>query len=151
MGKCRYKKRHQFLRINSNSGVSEIIGTLFLLGITVTLFSLLYVSVLTVVPTPPTPSADIVFRVEGDYVIIDHCGGEALSLDTKILMTIGSDSMNATAKDGLDDKYEDDDLWSMGEKLVFPVENLSGKQIAINVVDVDSNSIVMMGKLWGES
>lgn len=129
----------------SDNGVSEIVGTMLLLGIAVTLFSLVYISVLTISPTPPTPSANIVFRVEGDNITIDHCGGVALSLDTKILMTIDNRSLNATAKDGLDDKYKDDDLWSIGEKLVFPVENLSGKQITINVVDVDSNSIVMTG------
>lgn len=129
----------------SDNGVSEIIGTILLLGMTVTLFSLVYASVLTISPTPPTPSANIVFRVEEDNITIDHCGGVALSLDTKILMTIGSTSMNATAKDGLDDKYKDDGLWGMGEKLVFPVEDLSGKKITIHVVDVDSNSIVMTG------
>jgi len=130
-----------------DDGVSEIIGTILLLGISVTLFSLVYMSVLIISPNPPTPSANIVVRVEGDDIIIDHCGGAALSLDTKILMTIGSGPMNATANDGLDDKYKDDDLWNMGEKLVFPVENLSGKQITINVIDVKSNSIVMTGKL----
>lgn len=135
----------------ADAGVSEIIGTILILGITVALFSLLYVSVLTVSPMPLTPSADIVFGVEEGNITINHCGGAALSLDTRILMTIGSTSMNATAKDGLDDRYKDDGLWGMGEKLVFPVENLSGKQIMINVVDVDSNSIVMVGKLWGES
>jgi len=134
----------------SDNGVSEVIGTILLLGITVSLFSLIYVSVLAISPTPPTPSANIVFRVEGNDIIIDHCGGASLSLDTKILMTIGSESMNATAKDGLDDNYKDDDLWSMGEKLVFPVENLSGKQITIHVIDVNSNSIVMTGNIMGE-
>jgi len=131
----------------ADNGVSEIVGTMLLLGMTVTLFSLVYVSVLTISPTPLTPSADIVFRVEGDNIIIDHCGGVALSLDTKILMTIDNRSMNAIAEDGLDDKYKDDDLWNMGEKLVFPVENIFGKQITINVIDVDSNSIIMTGKL----
>ena len=134
----------------ADNGVSEIIGTVLLLGITVTLFSVVYVSVLATSPTPPTPSANIVFSVEGDDIIIDHCGGAALGLDTKILMTIGSRSVNVTAKDGLDDKYKDDDLWNIGEKLVFPTEHLSGEQITINVVDVNSNSIVMTGKLSGE-
>ena len=131
----------------ADNGVSEIVGTILLLGITITLFSLIYVSVLTISPTPITPSANIVFRVKGDDIIINHCGGTALSLDTKILMIIGNRSMNTTAEDGLDDKYKDDDLWGIGEKLVFPVENLSGKQITIHVVDVDSNSMVMTGKI----
>ena len=132
----------------TDNGVSEIVGTILLLGITITLFSLIYVSVLTISPAPHTPSANIVFRVKGDDIIINHCGGTALSLDTKILMTIGNRSINATAEDGLDDKYkDDDDLWGIGEKLVFLVGNLSGKQITIHVVDVDSNSMVMTGKI----
>jgi len=131
----------------TDNGVSEIVGTILLLGITITLFSLIYVSVLTISPAPHTPSANIVFRVKGDDIIINHCGGTALSLDTKILMIIGNRSMNATAEDGLDDKYKDDDLWGIGEKLVFLVGNLSGKQITIHVVDVDSNSMVMTGKI----
>lgn len=131
----------------TDNGVSEIVGTILLLGITITLFSLIYVSVLTISPAPHTPSANIVFRVKGDNITINHCGGTALSLDTKILMTIGNRSMNATAEDGLDDKYKDDDLWGIGEKLVFLVGNLSGKQITIHVVDVDSNSMVMTGKI----
>lgn len=136
-------------KYKSDSGVSNVIGTILLLGITVSLFSLIYASVLSISPTPPTPSANIVFRVEGDDIIIDHCGGESLGLDTKILMTIGSESMNVTANDGLDDNYKDNDLWNMGENLVFSVENLSGKQITIHVVDVISNSIVMTGNLIG--
>lgn len=134
----------------ADDGVSEIIGTMLLLGIAVTLFSLVYVSVLAFPSPHSAPSANIVFRVEEDSIIIDHCGGVALSLDTKILMTIGNISVNVTAKAGLDDKYKDDDLWGMGEKLVFPVENLSGKQITINVVDVNTNSVVMTGTLQGE-
>ena len=141
-------KQHQEKnKDRSDNGVSEIIGTILILGITVSLFSLIYVSVLAVSPTSHTPSANIVLRVEGDNIIIDHCGGPSLSLDTKILMMIDSISMNVTAKDGLDDNYKDDDLWGIGERLVFPVENLSGKQITVHVVDVDSNSIIMIGKL----
>ena len=144
------KQHKEKNKYRSDNGVSEIIGTVLVLGMTVALFSLIYVSVLAVSPISNVSSANIVLRVEGDNIIIDHCGGSSLSLDTKILMMVDSISMNATAKDGLDDKYENDDLWGIGEKLVFPVENLSGKQITVHVVDVDSNSIVMIGKLMEE-
>ena len=135
------------MKKKSDDGVSEILGTILLLGMTVSFFSLIYGSVLLMSPASPAPSANIVFTVENDNIIINHLGGTALPLATEILMTIGTRSMNASANDGLDDKYRDDNLWGIGEKLVFTVENLSGELITINVIDADSGSIIMTGKL----
>ena len=132
------------MRNKSDFGVSEVISTILLLGMTVAFFSLIYGSVLLISPTAATPSANIVFTVENDNITINHCGGIALGLDTKILITTDSESMNATADDGLDDKYKDDGLWGIGERLVFPFGNLSGERITITVIDVESNSLVMM-------
>ena len=72
----------------ANNAISEIIGTMLMLGISVSLFSVVYISVLTVPYSPPTPSANIIYQIEGGNIILSHYGGKALNLDTEIVMKV---------------------------------------------------------------
>ena len=68
---------------DSNEMVSEILGTVLLFGIVVAIFSTMYVSVVSY-PTPgPSVFVNLVGTVEGKNIIIQHRGGDALSLNTK--------------------------------------------------------------------
>ena len=69
-----------------NMAVSDVVGTVLLLGITVALFSTLCVGVLSYPFSPSEPAVNIVGTRVGDYLILEHRGGEALSLDTNPLL-----------------------------------------------------------------
>lgn len=151
----------------ANDGVSEILSTVLLLGMAISFFSLLCITVLSYPSSSHSPSANLVGTIEikeeyievegkeGKYIeraciLIEHRGGEALSLDTKVIITIG-DSMpeTITVRDEIDDEAKEDNLWGIGEWFTYQDPDISGKQVEITVVDVESNSIIMTGSLQG--
>lgn len=131
----------------NNLAVSEVLDTVLLLGIAVALFSVLSFIVLTYPFEPSTPSVNIVGYIDGDDIVLEHLGGESLDLDTRVLITIGIDKVTFNARDLLDDEFEDDNLWGLGEILNYTSNDIPGKQVTITVVDINSNSVVMMGTL----
>ena len=131
-----------------NNAVSEVIGTAILLGIAIALFSVVQVIALSYPYNPSTPSARLVGTVEQNTILIEHHGGESLSLDTKIVYNIeGTSEIVKIASDVLDSITSDgDNLWSIGEKVSYtPAVDISDLQIQILVIDIESNSIVMRG------
>lgn len=140
----------------SNEGVSEIVSTVLLLGMAISFFSLLCVTVLSYPSSPSSPSVNLASRICGEdpmiSLIIDHCGGEALSLDTKVIVTIGDDSpVTITIRDQNYSEVDvnDDNLWGIGEQFIYTNANLAGKPVSVTVVDVESNSMVMTGTIQG--
>ena len=92
--------------IRPNSAVSEVMGTILLLMITVGLFSVVAISVYNLLPFNPAPSADIICQVNGDDIILTHRGGDALSLDTKIGFSNNTGTKYIVVGDYLDDEIE---------------------------------------------
>jgi len=134
----------------ANNAISEIIGTMLMLGISVSLFSVVYISVLTVPYSPPTPSANIIYQIDDGNIILSHYGGKALNLDTKIVMRVDGQPVDSIpAGDYLYNDLNGDGLWSVGEKVVFSYESLvsGGEQIEVNILDIGSNSLVMTGEI----
>jgi uncharacterized repeat protein (TIGR01451 family) len=135
---------------DSNEMVSEILGTVLLIGIVVAIFSTMYVSVVSHPNPEPSSYAHLVATIEGNNIIIEHRGGDALSLNTKLQITIGNKITNLTIgeKSYLDNESKKDKLWNLGERVVFPFEyNLSYCEAQISAVDRNSNSLIMMGSL----
>ena len=144
------KKREYVKNRREGIAVTEVVGTMLLLLISVTCFSIVYVSVLSVPSTPPTPSANIACTVVGNKIILDHFGGDSLDLETKLMMTIGDVSVEKTVgniNSTLSWDENNDQKWNMGEQLVYIPGDLTDKQVEIRIVDVESNSLVMMGIL----
>jgi len=118
----------------------------------VVFFSALYFQVLsTPTPTPPL-IVNIAGAIEENCILLKHCGGETLSLDTEISITIDDYTVNIVARDYLDDESKDDEWWSMGERVVYPIKidilDLNkNPQAEIVVIDKNSNSLVMMGTI----
>ena len=138
--KMRIKRIHR--------AVSEIIGTMLLLGISVSLFSVVYIFVLAVPYSPPTPSVNIICQIDDVNIVLSHYGGKALNFDSKIVLTVdGQPIASITAGDYLYNDFNDDGLWSVGEKVVFSYASLvsGGEQIKVNIFDIGSNSLVMTG------
>jgi FlaG/FlaF family flagellin (archaellin) len=138
----------------SNDAVSEVLGTVLLLGMTVSLFSLLSFTVLSYPFTPSSPSVNLVGYMEetnttGETkVILEHYGGESLAIiTTKVMLIIQETNVNITGS--LIDS-NNNALWDLGERLSYPVWNVTGKQVEVTVVDTKSNSIIMSGILQEE-
>ncbi len=129
--------------INSNSAVSEVMGTILLLSITVGLFSVVAISVYNLLPFNPAPSADIICQVNGDNIILTHHGGDSLSLETKIGFSNNTGTKYIVAKDYLDETSKEDGKWSIGEKIAYSNPNLLQNQIRVMVVDPSSNSFIL--------
>ena len=75
-----------------NDAVSEIIGIAILLGISISLFAVVQAIVLNYPYEPSPPSVNLVGSIEGNNIFIEHYGGESISLDSKILITIGGEA-----------------------------------------------------------
>ena len=135
---------------DSNEMVSEIVGTVLLLGIAVALFSSLYAMVFSH-PSPPSPTfVNLVGTVEGSSIIIEHRGGEPLSLETKVVLTIGDEIVDITVGYGnyLDSEAKKDNQWNVGERVVYPFEySLSYSTAELYAIDVKSSSVVIIGTL----
>lgn len=136
---------------SNNSGVSEVIGTTLLLGISVTLFSVIYVSVLSVPTAPSTPSSNIAFSLNETSIILTHVGGEPLGLDSQVKITVDDNSYSYTIANGLNEEAKQDNYWGFGEEFIVNyskigiTEDMYDYAIGVSVIDVDSNSIVMSG------
>ena len=135
----------------ANNAVSEIIGIILLLAMAVALFSVVYLFVmhdaLDISENSP-PSVTVLGTIGGSDIILEHRGGEALSLDTEIMITISGIVYNITVGDLLDNESKEDGKWSVGEKLSYdPSMDITGRQVEILVIDVKSGSMVMQGTL----
>ena len=142
----------------SNDAVSEVLGTVLLLGMAVSLFSLLSYTVLSFPFTPSSPSVNVVGYVEDTNVTLEHYGGESLDSNITIIININKNSK----KINIDDILNKDDinwslgdennnnLWDLGEKLSYHPdsdENIIGEQIEFKIVDIKSNSVIMSGNI----
>ena len=132
--------------------VSEILGTMLLLMIVIMFFTALYFQVLSV-PTPTPPIiVNIAGKIEENCILLEHRGGETLSLDTGISITIDGSTVDMIVDDYLDNESKDDGVWSLGEMVVYPIKidilDLNkNPQAEIVVIDRDSNSLVMIGTI----
>ena len=136
----------------ANKAVSEVIGTVILLGIGIALFSVVHTVALTYPFNHSTPTAQLVGTINENTIIIKHQGGESLPLETKIIFTFeGETKIVLTANDILDNSTSNgDNLWSIGEKVTYsPSISITNLGVEVTVVDIVSKSIVMKGILKG--
>ena len=136
-------------KIRAKLAVSEIIGTVLMLGIASSAFSIIYYTVAST-PNPNfSPIVEISGTVEENQIVVMHRGGEPLDLDTDLSLNIGGTLKSFKVGDLLDSDSKEDGFWSLGEKLIYPIEYDFDysvyPNIDINVIDEGSNSIVMMG------
>ena len=142
-----------------NQAVSEIIGTALLLSIAVGLFSIVQIMVFAIPFNPSPPSARLVASIDGGNITIVHHGGESLELtDTQIILFSGDQTNVSMATDHLDINTSSPkgsvQQWDIGERLIYNITQLptdfqnsffSSLEVYVTVVDLKSNSVVMMG------
>ncbi|MGC9308762.1 MAG: PKD domain-containing protein, partial [Thermoplasmatota archaeon] len=134
------------------SAVSEVLGTVLLLGMAVIIFSSLIIYVMSATDRDDSsPNLDLVGYVgpNGKEVIIEHRGGESLRLEnTKIVLQKGNlDPITITGNDLKNAiKQSGPDNWGVGGyfSYSFP-EGLNFWQVSATVIDTLSNSIIMSG------
>jgi FlaG/FlaF family flagellin (archaellin) len=146
------KSNNLFWRKNQwkNRAASEVVGTLLLVTIAVSLFALLAIVTFTMPSiffSDPTPSTNIVGRVEGNTVVFEHYGGRPLPLDTKITVMFAETPMIMTVGDILDSAAKADGEWNIGEKIVIVNNDPNLPIMLINAIirDTASNTVVMRG------
>ena len=133
-------------------GASEVIGTLLLVGIGVSLFTLLSIVTFTmpsVFFSDPTPSVNIIGRIQGNSVVFEHYGGRSISLDTEISIMFAETRVVMTVGDALDAASKADGFWNIGEELIIPNNdpNLPIMAISVVITDKSSNTVIMRGIL----
>ena len=135
--------------IRKTIAVSEIIGTLLMLGIATSSFSVIYYNIAsTPIPTP-APIVEISGSISENQVVLMHHGGETLSLETEFMINVGEKTNKIKIGDFLDKESKKDGVWNLGEKVIYPIiydydylEHPYGK---ICVVDKQSNTLLMTG------
>lgn len=134
----------------ADEAVSEIVGTILLLGITVSLFSAICGIVLSYPFSPSSPSTNLVGMVEEDYLLIEHRGGKALDLGTKVSLTIGDNMSEIIIVEAcLNNESKEDNRWGIGEWFVYQNSNMTGEKVGIAVVDIESDSVILIETFQG--
>jgi len=126
---------------------SSVIETLLLLSMTIGFFSVLYLSVFNFSFSPMLPSVHILGTTSEDAILLYHRGGDALSIKSVIVLTIGEVGFNFTVGDYLDDAAKIDKQWNMGEQLVIPGYNCTNQVGEIKIIDRETNVMVFHGYL----
>jgi len=141
-------------KTRKNHGVSEVLGTILLLVISVTLFSTVYTAFFSIQPGPSTPAVTIVGTIENNFLILEHRGGESLGLNTGIIIGFEeglSEMLSVNDQDFLNSTYKTDGNWDIGEKFIYSLDNNNNfsrfEPVNITIVDKKSNSVVMMGSV----
>ena len=129
--------------------VSEIVAVIILLGMSIAMYSVVQFMVFSYPFEPTSPTLNLVGSINEGKISIGHYGGESISIDSKIIITGDlNESFNAS-----DDNYLNqnptgrDDLWEIGEFLTYIPKTgfLKNALIHISIIDVKTNSVVMMG------
>jgi len=131
-------------KIRSKQAVSEVIGVVFLLAMTVTLYAILNSNVFSFSFGSSVPFVNLIATIDktNNMIYIEHNGGESLEVTTEIIITIGSDTYLKNAGDLLIDINADYE-WNFGEKLDFSFESIDITEKNIHVTVVNSNTVLL--------
>jgi hypothetical protein len=130
-----------------DKAVSEILGTLILITISVSLFSAITLIILNPwinFSDNSLPNVSLVAGIQDDKVILEHRGGIPLNTQTKITITIAGveDTFNVNEFNYWNDE-NGDGTWSIGERVIYPGGSLQGKLVTCVIVDVEKNCIIL--------
>jgi len=141
-------------KCGNDVAVSEMVGTVMLLGMAIALFSLLSVVVLSYPFNPTSPTVNVVGMVDvdkdgNDIIVIEHRGGEPLSLDTDIVFSTDTDNYPYKVSDRLEPDAINGGYWNIGEKFIINPDDLAvgilNSEIRLLIVDGNSKIVIMSG------
>ena len=62
-------------------------------------------------------------------------------------MTVAGTNEKFTVGDYLNNESRDNGVWNIGERVVYPTGDIMDLEVSVTVVDVKSNSVIMMATL----
>jgi len=138
---------------NINDAVSEVLGTILLLGMAVSVFTILSVVVLSYPFDPSPPTVHLMSYIDENNIIIEHRGGENLHLETEITIKINDSIVfETTAGEKISENTtNEDNYWNIGEFVEINATNppiseiIADATIYVTVVDPISDIIILMG------
>ena len=145
--------------MRKNKAVTEIIGTVVLLGMAIALFSIVQSFAFFLPDNPTTPSAQIVGTIYHDtsagqdFILIEHHRGESLSLDSEIIFRIDGTDVNKPAGSITMLSSNGNDKWDIGETIKydpntdFSITVFTDENVEVLVIDPRSDSIILMATL----
>jgi len=140
-------KKYTF--VSNNHAVSEVIGGLTLVAISVVVFSSIYLYVFPLPLPAPDSHVKLMGYVDNEgNVVIEHMGGEPLSTYQIDVKNVSGALINSAVYQG--------DLWGIGECRFPTMESpLMGEndmvQIIIYSIDDEGEQIIFDGTLWGKT
>ncbi len=130
----------------TDCGVSEILGTVLLLAISIALFSALYLMMQNVLVAENPPVADLVGYIDGDTVFIEHHGGNSLPASVSISVSIGGEKNTIDFDETFDEN--NNRHWDIGERVSFTETRVEEEYfVDVSVVDRNSNNAIYLGML----
>ena len=136
-----------------DSAVTELIGTMMLLAIAVSVMSFVYITVLSNLEPTEELNCEIVGKLENGDVVFTHYGGDSLDLESIVTLDIAGQTESFSVGDHLDSSSKVDGFWNIGERLVFVnYTDLENEEINLpnvigNIRDIISNNLVFYGTL----
>ena len=134
-------------KIRSKQAVSEVIGVVLLLGITMCLFAVLNFTVFHFSFEPSVTSVNLIGTIDKaqtyDNITIEHDGGESLDGNIQIMITIGYSTtpILRNVSDLLND-LNGDNKWNFGEIIEYP-NHTKSQYIQVSVMDPVKNIILL--------
>ena len=134
---------------NNDRGVSQIVATILLLAIAITLFSTLWLFTSQTFfqgPDKQMPSVEIAGRLEESSIYLEHTGGTQLPLGTEILVKVGNENHKRYKVEEL---LENQSEWDFGTTLELKnLDNITDDvKVQVYVIDSKNNEILMTGIL----
>ncbi len=137
----------------ANKAISEIIGTVLLLAMAVSLFTVVYIFVIneSLNPNENAPTVYIAGTTEGKDILFENRGGKSLPSDTILcFLSVAGQKMNMTVGPYLQDK-NGNGLWDVSERLLISSTaigiDITGLQVEAAIIDRNTDSLIMSGTL----
>lgn len=120
----------------NKKGVSEIVGTILLLGMAIALFVGVHIVALNIIPYSPNAlSVRISGEIKNDTIYLQHNGGDSIPPNTKIIFS------NSTTGDTIINEPIGT-KWNIGEVLKYTNQKFNGTSTLMIIIDVESNAII---------
>lgn len=120
--------------MDSEDAVSEVVGTVIILGLVVLLFTVLSISALGVIGDSTDPERpDLHALQRGDQALVIHQGGDPVPLYAEVMVRFTNGSVTRTPISELTGDWTS--AWSVGQSLCFSCDYI--------IADVDAYAVIL--------
>lgn len=136
----------------SGNAVTEVLSTVILLVIAVAVFAsgalIIFNPAVSSENVEDFPLVTIVGTIEGEDIVFYHRGGDALSADSvEVTYTINGAPNTYIITNNISETPPDNSQWNIGERVVFEDKVTQGDKVEVDVVDLESGTLIMTGVL----